>query len=216
MKTCLRLLLAVLFCSCGAALAFFAVGSHAPLRKPFRLALDRPLPPHFNPPASGAPAVAPDGVVVPTITFGHPIMSGIQGNGFEVDLRMDPSNLNRIYESAPGALSSDTSWIWRSLDAGRTFKWVPAATTLTGKAMAACAGGGDTELGVDIAGRIYFCDLTLANFSTGRSDDLGATFQCTNSGVPDAVVDRQWYAFDGDPLNGGSIYLTNDEFAQGP
>ena len=65
-------------------------------------------------------------------------------------------------------------------------------------------------------GSIYFCDLTLANFSVARSDDLGATFPCSNTGVPDAVVDRQWYAFDGDPLNGGSIYLTNDEVAQSP
>jgi len=28
-------------------------------------------------------------------------------------------------------------------------------------------------------------------------------------------VDRQWYAFDGDPTNGGSIYLTNDEIGPG-
>jgi len=69
---------------------------------------------------------------------------------------------------------------------------------------------------VDSAGHLYFADLTLANFSTSRSDDDGATFTCSNTGVPDAVVDRQWYAFDGDPTNGGSIYLTNDEFAHDP
>jgi hypothetical protein len=150
-----------------------------------------------------------------TPTFGHPIISGIGGVGFEQDLRLDPSNPNRLYTSAPGTLSADTSWIWRSLDAGRTFKWVPGATALEGK-VTICGGGGDTELGVDLAGRLYFCDLTLANFSTARSDDLGATFTCSNTGVPDVVVDRQWYTFDGDPLNGGSIYLTNDEFAQSP
>src|SRR5436190_7286366 len=149
-------------------------------------------------------------------SFGHPIISGIGGVGFEQDLRLDPSNPNRLYTSAPGSLSSDTSWIWQSLDGGLTFKWVTAATPFEGKATPACAGGGDSELGVDIMGRIYFCDLTLANFSTARSDDLGATFTCSNTGVPDAVVDRQWYTFDGDPLNGGSIYLTNDEFAQSP
>jgi len=79
-----------------------------------------------------------------------------------------------------------------------------------------CFGGGDTETGVDSAGHLYFADLTLANFSTSRSDDRGASFICSNTGVPDAVVDRQWYAFDGDPTNGGSIYLVNDEFAQSP
>ncbi|MFN2622159.1 MAG: hypothetical protein ABR611_04870 [Chthoniobacterales bacterium] len=147
-------------------------------------------------------------------TFGHPVISGVGGEGFEQDLRVDPSNSNRLYTSVPGALSSDTSWIWRSLDAGKTFKWIPNSTPLTGKG-AACAGGGDTELGVDSNGHLYFADLTLANFSTARSDDQGASFTCSNTGVPDTVVDRQWYAFDGDPTNGGSIYLVNDETGPG-
>jgi hypothetical protein len=150
-----------------------------------------------------------------TPTFGHPIISGIGGVGFEQGLRVDPSNANRLYTSAPGSLSSDTSWIWHSLDGGKTFKWVVGATPLEGKATT-CSGGGDSETGVDSAGHLYFADLTLANFSTSRSDDHGATFTCSNTGVPDAVVDRQWYAFDGDPTNGGSIYLTNDEVAQAP
>jgi hypothetical protein len=150
-----------------------------------------------------------------TPTFGHPIISGIGGVGFEQGLRVDPSNANRLYTSAPGSLSSDTSWIWHSLDGGKTFKWVVGATALEGK-VTTCFGGGDTETGVDSAGHLYFADLTLANFSTSRSDDRGATFTCSNTGVPDAVVDRQWYAFDGDPTNGGSIYLTNDEVAQAP
>jgi hypothetical protein len=148
-------------------------------------------------------------------TFGHPIISGIGGVGFEQGLRVDPSNANRLYTSAPGSESSDTSWIWRSLDAGKTFKWVVGATALEGK-VTTCFGGGDSETGVDSAGHLYFADLTLANFSTSRSDDHGATFTCSNTGVPDAVVDRQWYALDGDPTNGGSIYLTNDEVAQAP
>src|SRR5947207_1038294 len=108
-----------------------------------------------------------------TLTFGHPIISGIGGVGFEQGLRIDPSNPNRLYTSVPGSLSSDTSWIWHSLDAGKTFKWVPNSAPLTGKA-AACAGGGDTELGVDPSGHLYFADPTLANFSTARSDDQGA------------------------------------------
>src|SRR5437016_2117931 len=151
----------------------------------------------------------------PKPTFGHPIISGIGGVGFEQGLRVDPSNANRLYTSAPGSLSSDTSWIWHSLDGGKTFKWVVGATALEGK-VTTCFGGGDSETGVDSAGHLYFADLTLANFSTSRSDDQGATFTCSNTGVPDAVVDRQWYTFDGDPTNGGSIYLSNDEFAQAP
>jgi hypothetical protein len=149
------------------------------------------------------------------LRFGQPTISGIQGNGFEEDIRLDPTNPKVIYTSAPASLSSDTSWIWKSSDGGRTFKWVRAAAATTGKAVAGCAGGGDTELAVDSVGHLYFNDLTLANFSTARSDDGGATFACSNSGVPDSAVDRQWYATDGDPTAGGSIYLTNDEIGPG-
>jgi hypothetical protein len=147
-------------------------------------------------------------------TFGQPTISGVAGVGFEQDLRLDPTNAQRVYTSVPGSLSSDTSWIWQSRDGGKTFRWVRSAAPLTGKPTA-CAGGGDTELAVDSAGHLYFNDLTLANFSTGRSDDQGATFPCSNTGVPDTAVDRQWYATDGDPTAGGSIYLVNDEIGPG-
>src|SRR5437867_7394135 len=82
-------------------------------------------------------------------TFGQPTISGIQGVGFEQDLRLDPTNPNRVYTSVPGALSSDTSWIWHSEDGGKTFKWVVAGTAKDGKpglgGSPVCAGGGDTE-----------------------------------------------------------------------
>ena len=162
-------------------------------------------------PKTAAPLVP---FVPNTPTFGHPIISGIGGVGFEQDLRLDPSNPNRLYTSAPGTASANTSWMWHSLDGGKTFKWVVGATALEGK-VTTCNGGGDTELGVDIAGHLYFNDLTLANFSTARSDDFGATFTCSNTGVPDTAVDRQWYTIDGDPTNGGSIYLANDEIGPG-
>ena len=155
-------------------------------------------------------------------TFGQPTITGIQGVGFEQDLRLDPTNANRVYTSVPGSLSSDTSWIWHSEDGGKTFKWVVAGTAKQGKPES-CAGGGDTELAVDSGGNLYFNDLTLANFSTARSGDHGATFFCSNAGVPDAAVDRQWYAVDGNPATGTgigtgaghNIYLSNDEIGPG-
>src|SRR5205823_11927272 len=151
-------------------------------------------------------------------SFGHPIIAGIGGTGFEESIRIDPTlNANgehTIYTSAPGSASADTSWVWHSLDGGKTFKWVVGAAPLQGK-VTTCHGGGDSEIAVDQVGRVYFNDLTLANFSTARSDDFGATFTCSNTGVPDTAVDRQWYAIDGDPLNGGSIYLANDEIGPG-
>jgi hypothetical protein len=155
-------------------------------------------------------------------TFGQPTISGIQGVGFEQDIRLDPTNAKRVYTSVPGSLSSDTSWIWHSTDAGKTFKWVVAGTAKEGKTNP-CAGGGDTELAADTGGNLYFNDLTLVNFSTARSEDNGATFVCSNTGVPDTAVDRQWYAVDGNPRTGDglgtgaghNIYLSNDEIGPG-
>src|SRR2546428_1008122 len=155
-------------------------------------------------------------------TFGQPTISGIQGVGFEQDLRLDPNDPRLVYTSVPGSLSSDTSWIWRSIDGGKTFKWVTAGTAKEGKPNP-CAGGGDTELAVDTAGNLYFNDLTLINFSTARSPDEGTTFVCSNTGVPDTAVDRQWYAVDGDPTTGTGLgngaghnmFLVNDEIGPG-
>ena len=171
-------------------------------------------------PAVFTPTGADEGGTA-AITFGQPTISGIQGVGFEQDLRLDPTSADRVYTSVPGALSSLTSWIWHSRDSGKTFKWVTAATAKEGKPTT-CLGGGDTELAVDSLGHLYFNDLTVVpGFSTARSDDQGISFtngvvgDCSNTGVPDTAVDRQWYATDGDPTNGGNIYLSNDEVGPG-
>jgi len=212
----LRVILALALCSIGTAFAFitFKAPQSATHRGPMLRTMKTEFP--ARPVAQRMQQRQPNIIAPPPsgITFGHPVISGIGGTGFEQAIRIDPSNPNRIYTSTPGTLSADTSWIWRSLDAGKTFKWVPNALALEGK-VTSCHGGGDTELAVDGQGRLYFNDLTLANFSTARSDDFGATFVCNNTAVPSVVVDRQWYAIDGDPLNGGTIYLTNDEVGQG-
>src|SRR2546430_16054970 len=105
-------------------------------------------------------------------TFGQPTISGIQGVGFEQDIRVDPRNANRVYTSVPGSLSSDTSWIWHSRDGGKTFKWVTAALPKTGKPNS-CAGGGDTELAGDTGGEIHFYHLNPAQFSTPPPQKTG-------------------------------------------
>ncbi len=214
-----RIIFALLLCLSGISFAVVAFLPAKTIRGPV-LALDRlDLHPRVSeirnasfgaphPLASGSPSPAN----VPT--FGHPVISGVGGFGYEENLRPDPTNPARIYTSVPGSAAADTSWIWRSLDTGKTFKWVPAALPLEGK-VTTCNGGGDTELGVDSGGHLYFNDLTLANFSTSRSDDFGASFTCSNTGVPDTVVDRQWYAIDGDPTLGGTVYLANDEVGPG-
>jgi len=219
MKTKWRIIVGSVLCCFAVVLTILGVTppKPQPLRS-LKLGIERldPKPRPFRV-TSGRTAFQPSTIRVftpGTPTFGHPVLVGIGGTGFEEDLRLDPTNPNRLYTSVPGTLSADTSWIWHSLDGGKTFKWIVNATALEGK-VTTCNGGGDTELGVDSAGHLYFNDLTLANFSTGRSDDFGATFICSNTGVPDTAVDRQWYAIDGDPTNGGTIYLTNDEIGPG-
>jgi hypothetical protein len=144
--------------------------------------------------------------------FATPVASGIQGYGFEQDVRVDPSS-GEIYTSSPDSLSSLTSWVWHSGDGGQTFKWVPAEVQPQGKPPT-CPGGGDSELAVDSAGHLYLNDLTLANFSTSRSDDGGKTFTASCTGVPNTGVDRQWYATHGDPTNGGTMALAYDRIEQ--
>src|SRR5712691_3827453 len=87
----------------------------------------------------------------PPPTFGNPTISGIQGFGFEQDLRLDTHG--RVYTSVPGSLGSNLSYAWRSLNGGQSFKWIPAATQPLGK-LPMCNGGGDTELATDAADRL--------------------------------------------------------------
>src|SRR5947207_11112889 len=93
-----RIFLAFVFCLSAALLAAFSFAG--------------PSPRSTSVPA--APTAIP--------TFGHPIISGIGGTGFEQSIRTDPTDPNRIYTSAPGTASADTSWIWHSLDGGKPVK----------------------------------------------------------------------------------------------
>jgi hypothetical protein len=141
----------------------------------------------------------------PLPSFGNPTISGIQGFGFEQDLRLDTHG--RIYTSVPGSLGSNLSYAWRSLDGGQTFKWLPAATQPIGK-LPMCNGGGDTELATDSADVLYINDLALANYGTARSTDHGRTLTASPCvAVATAPDDRPWYTVDGDPAQGGSITL---------
>ncbi|MDQ6713828.1 MAG: hypothetical protein M3Z28_11670, partial [Candidatus Dormibacteraeota bacterium] len=124
----------------------------------------------FLPPFGGARPVA--AAAPPPPTFGNPTISGIQGFGFEQDLRLDTHG--RLYTSVPGSLGSNISYVWRSLNGGQSFKWIPAATQPAGK-LPMCNGGGDTELATDSADRLYINDLALTNYGTARSEDHGRT-----------------------------------------
>src|SRR3954468_3572366 len=82
--------------------------------------------------AAGLVAVAgPPGQAAAGPTFDTPVISGIQGYGFEQSLRVAKDGT--MYSSVPDSLASAASFIWRSSDGGRTFKWVPASAPFTGK-----------------------------------------------------------------------------------
>src|SRR5213596_2880401 len=88
-----RVFLAFLFCLSGISLAVFSSA--------------RPAPDSLANTARGNNT----GVGIPNAlpTFGHPVISGIGGLGFEQAVRVDPTNPDRIYTSAPGTASADTS-----------------------------------------------------------------------------------------------------------
>ena len=165
--------------------------------------------------ASGHVARAASGVP----GFGQPTPSGIVGDGFEQDVALDDTHPNQhiVYSSAPVGTTTGISNIWRSLDGGQTFKFIPATIGSPGHPTTCPAGGGDSELAVDSAGHLYFADLYLGNFSAGRSDDQGTSFAPVPSCNPiptDAIVDRQWYTTQDDPTTGGALFLVYDRFLQ--
>jgi hypothetical protein len=144
----------------------------------------------------------------PAPTFGNATIAGVTGIGDEEGMRVDGQG--NIYVTSIDSLSSGTSWIWKSKDGGNTFKWIRAAAQPSGK-LTTCVGGGDSEMATDSANHLYFNELTLANFSTSRSDNGGDSFTSSCSGVLTPINDREWYAVDGDPTLGtGSIFLVYD------
>ena len=59
----------------------------------------------------GVASRTPKARATAAIAFGQPTITSVQGQGFEQDIRLDPTNANRFYTSVPGSLSSNTSWI---------------------------------------------------------------------------------------------------------
>src|SRR4029079_5325529 len=91
-----------------------------------------------GPSGASAPSGDPSTMIPPGATaaaggatFGQPTIVGVQGTGFEQDIPL--ASQEPVLTRAPASLSSGTSWIWRSQDHGKTFKWIPAAAPLTGK-----------------------------------------------------------------------------------
>jgi len=102
-----------------------------------------------------------------------------------------------MYASVPNGSSEAHSFIWQSLDHGNSFQMIPGQFGL-GKPATCPQGGGDTEMQLDAKGDLFFSDLqNLTNLSNSVSTDHGATWSTNCASVPNAPVDRMWYAIHG-------------------
>src|SRR4051794_31134416 len=79
----------------------------------------------------------------PGLTFSHEVVVDQQRSGFEPNIAID--NADRWYTAVPNGSSTTHSFIWSSLDHGKSFQMVPGQIGL-GKPAACPQGGGDTEV----------------------------------------------------------------------
>src|SRR3954453_175949 len=127
--------------------------------------------------------------------FSHEVVVDQQRSGFEPNISIDGAD--RWYSAVPNGSATTPSFIWASLDHGKSFQMFPAQTGL-GKPATCPQGGGDTEFALDKKGDIFFSDLqNLTNLSNSVSTDHGATFNTQGVSVPNSPVDRMWYAVHG-------------------
>jgi hypothetical protein len=131
----------------------------------------------------------------PALRFSHEVVVDQQRSGFEPDIAIDGKD--RWYSSVPNGSSTTHSFIWQSLDHGKSFQMIPGQVGL-GKPLTCFQGGGDTEFALDKKGDIFFSDLqNLTNLSNSVSTDHGATFRTQCVSVTNTPVDRMWYAVHG-------------------
>ena len=109
-----------------------------------------------------------------------------QRSGFEPNISIDGAD--RWYSAVPNGSSTTHSFIWNSLDHGKSFQMVPGQIGV-GKPATCPQGGGDTEFALDKKGDIFFSDLqNLTNLSNSVSTDHGATWQTSCASVPNTLL----------------------------
>lgn len=136
----------------------------------------------------------PATVIDPQRTEGEPV------NWFAQD--------GSYWESGPYGTSTQLSFIHRSLDNGNQFNVVSAV----GLRPDPPPGGGDTDIVTDDQNTVYFVDLeALVNLGCAVSNDNGNNWRKNASCIPQAAVDRQWFALDNGTTSAATdntIFLT--------
>src|SRR4051794_24867004 len=92
----------------------------------------------------------------PGLTFSHEGGVDQQRSGFEPNIAID--NADRWYTAVPNGSSTTHSFIWSSLDHGKSFQMIPGQIGV-GKPATCPQGGGDTEMQMDSKGDLFFSDL---------------------------------------------------------
>jgi hypothetical protein len=134
-----------------------------------------------NPPRStgGLAFSGPATVVDPQRTEGEPI-NWLDRN-------------NNYWESGPWGVSTQQSFIHRSVDGGNQFNIVSPV----GLRPEEGPGGGDTDIVTDDQGNAYFVDLeSLLNLACAVSNDNGNNWRRNSACVNTTADDRQWFAID--------------------
>jgi hypothetical protein len=173
------------------------------------------------PVAAATARALPSAVPASPYRFSHEVVVDEQRSGFEPDIEVGPGDV--LYTSVPFGSSTGISWLWSSINHGNSFQLVPGQLAGTGRLANCPQGGGDTELAIDPSGDLFYSDLqNLTNLTDSVSTDQGATFTSNCASQPNVIVDRMWYAIQGDYRGSAAnatpnfrIYEDYDAVAQG-
>ena len=145
--------------------------------------------------------------------FGHEVIIDNQRVTGEPSISIDGQD--RIYVSTPYGFLTTASFVWRSIDGGKTFHLVPGNAPPVGKPLVTCVGGGDSGLAIDTVNNLYFVDLQgLTDVSNSVSSNQGTNWSTTCDAANETGVDRPWIAAYGNPQAGGALYQTVDDVEQ--
>ncbi len=140
------------------------------------------------------------------VTFGVP-KSVPQGSVTEPGIDIGPATPaapgGTIFVNGPRGLPSRSN-LWRSVDNGGTYNRVPFPSPY-----GQLPGGGDSDVVISPAGRLYFLDLWVGSNSLARSDNGGDSWSWGTPLTSLGLSDRQWIGLGGpgDAPGSDTVYI---------
>ena len=126
---------------------------------------------------------------------GEPVSVVGEDGSISVSAHAGTTHVYKNPEAAPGAGDfvvgyTNQTLHWRSVDAGRTWRYIGLAGLREGPHSATSTGFSDPDLTIDLGGRIYDTEIDLANVAVFSSVDDGQSYPFAN---PEAASgDRPW------------------------